>query len=204
MVNSAGKLLLRAVANALWLPLRRALVDGWPVVTDWYVHDPTGQGRTSGYVTASGLPSPTPKLEPINEVGRVMGRLEPEDWPGDGRILVARLTEDDYRMLHAQLTTTELVEWTNAWYHGSARQPFLLDANRHGTPTLRRNHDPRALITPLVADFLAALAGLADVRLLTPAEERERLAEALRDSEDPMRPSEVFAIADRAGIEPPE
>jgi len=107
-------------------------------------------------------------------------------------------------MITAQLGMTERYEWAAAWVHSNARTPFLQDANRHGTPTLRRNHDPLALITPLVADVLEALASLAEVRLLTPAEEQARLDALRDDTPDPMRPSELFAIAQKSGINEPE
>lgn len=193
------QLLHRAVANALWTPLRRALQDGWPIVTDWANHDPRGNSHTSDYGPA-GIPGPLPTYTPVNEVGRILGRLEPNDWPSRGLILTARLQEDDYGMIVAQLDPfTERVQWAAALVHSTARTPFLLDKNRHGTPTLRRNHDPQAHITPLVASILTTLAGLATVRLLTPEREAEHRAD---DNAHGIRAAEVFAIADRAGINP--
>ena len=193
------QLLARATSNALWGPLRRALIDGWPVVTDWTNHDPRGNPHTSDYSPA-GIPGVLPTYTPTNEVGRILGRLEPSDWPSDGLILTARLREDDYAMIISQLDPfVERVEWATALVNSNARTPFLLDRNRHGTPTLRRNHDPNAHITPLVASILTTLAGLATVRLLTPEREAELRAD---DNAHGIRPTEVFAIADRAGIEP--
>ena len=98
----------------------------------------------------------------------------------------------------------ERIEWAQALVHSNARTPFLLDTNRHGTPVLRRNHDPMAYITPLVAGILTTLAGLATVRLLTPAEEQARLDALHGDTPDPMRAGELFAIAQRSGIDEPE
>ncbi|MFA5567592.1 MAG: hypothetical protein WC972_02990 [Trueperaceae bacterium] len=194
------KLTRRATANALWTPLRHALQYGWPTPTDWTHHDPRGNPRSSDRTTG-GIPGVLPTFTPTNESGRVFGRLAPDSWPGGGLILAARLDQRDYDLLAAQLTMQEQYEWTQAWVHSPARQPFLTDLNRHGTPTLRRNHDPQSLITPLVADFLAALAGVTHVQLLTPDEERSiELAMLSGDTPDPMRAAEVFAIAQRSGI----
>lgn len=197
-------LLHRAVSNALWLPLRRALQDGWPIVTDWENHDPRGNPRSSNGFGPTGIPGPLPTYTPLTDKGRIHGRLAPDQWPGNNHVLTAKLREDDYEMIAAQLDMTEQYEWVKAWYHSNARTPFLADTNRHGTPVLRRNHDPLALITPLVSDVLVTLASLAEVRLLTPAEEQARL-DALHDgTPDPMRPTELFAIAQRSGIDEPE
>ena len=194
------KLTRRATANALWAPLRHALQDTWPTPTNWIHHDPRGNPHTTDHQTG-GIPGPLPTYTPTNETGRIIGRLDHTDWPSNGKILYARLTEDDYAMLYAKLDMTRMYEWHTTIQHTTARVPFLLDTNRHGTPTLRRNHDPRASITPATADFLEALAALAQVRLITP--EQEALIEAaLITDDDPIRATEVFAIATRAGITP--
>lgn len=198
------RLLHRATSNALWLPLRRALQDGWPIHTDWESHDPRGNPRSSNGLGPTGIPGPLPNYTPLTDKGRIHGRLAPGDWPGNNHVLTAKLREDDYDMIAAQLGMTERYEWVAAWVHSNARTPFLQDANRHGTPVLRRNHDPLALITPLVADVLVTLASLAEVRLLTPAEEQARLDALRGDTPDPMRPSELFAIAQKSGIDEPE
>jgi len=203
-LSTPPQLLHRAVSNALWLPLRRALQDGWPIHTDWESHDPRGNPRSNNGFGPTGIPGPLPTYTPLTDKGRIHGRLEHKDWPSNGLILTAKLREDDYEMIAAQLDMTELTEWTIAWVHSNARTPFLADTNRHGMPTLRRNHDPLALITPLVRDILVTLASLAEVRLLTPAEEQARLDALHDDTPDPIRANEVFAIAERSGVNKPE
>lgn len=196
----------RATANALWTPLRHALMDGWPVVTDWSNHDPRGNPHSSDY-NPGGVGGPEPVYLPTNEIGRVIARLEPNDWPGNGLSLAAYLLETDYDRAHATLDDQAQAEWVNAWAASNARQPFLVDKNRHGNPTLRRNHDPKALITSSVAAFLEAVAARAQVQLLTP-EQDDAIYRALLDDAalegkdlDRSRPSEVFAIAKRSGID---
>jgi len=203
-LSTPPQLLHRATSNALWLPLRRALQDGWPIHTDWESHDPRGNPRSNNGFGATGIPGPLPTYTPLTDKGRIHGRLAPDQWPSNGLILNTRLTQPDYEMLHAQLDMTEMYEWAAAHIHSNARVPFLQDTNRHGNPTLRRNHDPGALITPLVADFLEALAAVAQVTLLTPEQDAALEAALLTDDDapDPMRPTEAFAVAQRSGIEP--
>ena len=77
-LQPSTKLLRRATANALWKPLRHALQDGWPIVTDWTNHDPRGNPRTPDYAPPS-IQGPLPTYTPTNETGRVLGRLEAKD-----------------------------------------------------------------------------------------------------------------------------
>lgn len=203
------QLLLRATANATWRPLRQALQDArWPYGgVAWIHHDPRGNPKSRDK-RGGGIPGVLRTYTRANETGRVVGRLAPDHWPGGGLVLAARLTQDDYDMMHAQLAFQEQYEWAQAIVHSTARQPFLVDVNRHGNPVLRRNHDPGALITPLVVDFLMALAGVTHVQLLTPEREAE-IELALLDDQiealpDPIRANEVFAIAQRSGLDEPE
>lgn len=192
----------RATANAIWKPLRHALFDGWPLVTDWTHHDPRGNPHTSDLQTG-GIPGPLPTYTPTNEIGRILTRLEPKDWPSNGLILNALLLETDYDRLAAQQTHQAYLEWTDAWGRSNARRPFLQEENRHGNPTLRRNHDPQALITQGVADFLEALADASIVTLHTPEQDAKAWAALLTDDDVPERikPAEVFAIAQKSGID---
>lgn len=193
----------RAVANALWRPLRMANLDGWPLApTDWRVNDPTGDPRTGNFNTATGFarPQSDPRTEPITELERVRGVIEPGDWPG--RVtLAARLTREAHDAELRKVGTQTRYEYSRALRMSNAAVPFVSTVNRHGSPALRRNPEINALITPMVAALLERLAEAAYVEVVTGT-----LAEALlterdirRAQRDGMRASEALAAVARAG-----
>ena len=202
-LQPSTKLLRRATANALWKPLRRALQDGWPVVTDWTNHDPRGNPRTSD-LTTGGVPGPLPTYTPTNETGRVLGRLEAKDWPGNNHVLTARLWQDAYDRLHEALAPQAQHEWLQAWTTSNAHRPFINATNRHGTATLRRNTEAEARITEATAALLEALAAAAEVQLLTVERDAEIQLALLDDQIEVINATEVFAIAQKSGVKPTE
>ncbi|HEX7000659.1 MAG TPA: hypothetical protein VF164_03095 [Trueperaceae bacterium] len=166
----------------------------WPHGTAYTVNDPTGNPRSGMHSTASGVPGPVPRVEPLDE-GRVHAVVHPEDWPR-GVKLAVRLTKTQYEHALEEQEADTYEEWWRALWQATTRHPFTLDHNRHGTPVLRRNpKDP--LITPRVAAFLEHLAAVAFVEVVTP-----ELEDALIDDLD-IRATEVFAIAEKAGLTSP-
>lgn len=185
----------RAAANAIWKPLRMAHLDGWPLApTDWRVNDPTGNPQSGRHSTTPPTPGPTPQLEPLEEIERVIGELRAADWPG-GVTLAARLTREAHDACLETVGVQTRYEYGRALRNSTARAPFVQDTNRHGTPILRRNPDVNALITPMVAALLETLAHAAYVEVIT-----SDLEAALITERDRIRATEVFAIAEKAGV----
>lgn len=190
----------RAAANALWKPLRHAHLDGWPLApTDWRVNDPTGNPQSGRHSTTPPTPGPIPRTEPITELERVIGIVEPGDWPGEVTLSV-RLTREAHDLELAKVGTQTRYEYSRALRKSNALAPFIQTTNRHGSPALRRNPEVAALITPLVAALLEALARAAHVEVVTGTLEEALLTERdIRRAElEGMRASEVLAIGARA------
>lgn len=187
----------RAAANALWPHLRRAITTGeWPsVTTDYrrYADVPTRHG--GGHATAAGFPKQLPKYEPVQTGGRIIARIDAERWPG-GITLGAYLWRDAFELAETLTPPDALIELHHALLHSTARAPFILDKNRHGTPKLRRHNDPRALITLGVARALELTASLATVEVITPELENALLGD---DDTHGITPSVTFAVAQRSG-----
>jgi len=190
----------RAAANALWKPLRHAHLYGWPTApTDWIVRDPTGNPRTGLHSTASGVPGPVPRVEPLEELERVRGVIEANDWPG-GVTLAIRLTREAHDAELRKVGTQTRYEYSRALRKSNAVVPFISTTNRHGSPALRRNPEINALITPLVAALLEKLAQAAFVEVVTGTLEEALLTERdiRRAERDGMRANEAIAIILRA------
>lgn len=192
----------RAVANALWKPLRMAHLDGWPLApTTWVVRDPTGNPHTVTFTTASGFPraKDDPLMEPVEELERVRGIIEPADWPG-GVTLAARLTREAHDLELAKVGRQTRYEYSRALRKSNAVAPFIQTVNRHGSPALRRNPEINALITPMVAALLEKLAQAAFVEVVTGTLEEALLTERdiRRAERDGMKASEALAALARA------
>ena len=201
MQDTNRQQLHRAAAIALWPHLIHATTHGWPEVKAYTVYDPTGRGRTGGYSTASNIPGPLPKTVSVVDDGRILAELKPDKWPGNAHLAV-RLWESAYNRLHARLTHAAQVELANAYWHDHHRRPFVQATNRHGTPVLRRQNHPDTRITQAVAAFLETVAAAADIEIVTPELEAALLTDD--DVPETIRATEVFAIAQKAGIEPSE
>lgn len=201
MQDTNRQQLHRAAAIALWPHLIHATTHGWPEVKAYTVYDPTGRGRTGGYSTASNIPGPLPKTVSVVDDGRILAELKPDKWPGNAHLAV-RLWQSKYEALYKRLPLTTYRELLDAYFHDHHRRPFVQATNRHGTPVLRRQNHPDTRITQAVAAFLEAVAAAADIEIVTPELEAALLTDD--DVPETIRATEVFAIAQKAGIEPSE
>lgn len=197
--NVTDPQLLRAVSNALWRPLRTAIInEAWPQGTEYTVNDPTGNPTTGLHSTASNPPGPIPRVEPINDQGRIHARLPAETWPGNNELAI-RLDEGPTTAVLETLNHRTRREFTLAMHYSTAKQPFVLERNRHGNLTLRRNVDPAGLITLAVAATLEGIAALAHTEVITPELEAALIGED--DIVATIDAAAVLATLQRSGVE---
>lgn len=191
--------LARAISNALWYPLRIVLNNqAWPPGTEFTVNDPTGNPSSGLHSTASGPPGVVPKVEPVNDEGRIHARLPAETWPGNLELAV-RLGEGPCEAIVRNLPHGEWREFHNALRFSTAKRPFVTEKNRHGNLTLRRNVDPAALITINVAAALQDIAAVAEYEIITPELEAALIGDD--DIVSTIDAAATLAILQRSGVD---
>ena len=138
-------------------------------------------------------------MEPIAEVQRVRGIVEPGDWPGRKtlRVWLSREAHDEQL---AKVGTQTRYEYSRAMRKSRCLVPFIQTVNRHGSPALRRNPEVDALVTPMVAALMEALAKAAFVEVVTGTLEEALLTERdiRRAQMDALRPTEALAVLAKA------
>jgi len=138
-------------------------------------------------------------MEPIAEVQRVRGIVEPSDWPGR-KTLRVWLSREAHDAELAKVGTQTRYEYSRAMRKSRCLVPFVQTVNRHGSPALRRNPEVDALVTPMVAALMESLAKAAFVEVVTGTLEEALLTERdiRRAQMDALRPTEALAVLAKA------